>query len=470
MPYEREKDTSVSTEGKLKEIGNFCAEFGYKVQNLIGNIVENLSKISKNLLSVIDILWKSIEGLKSQDKKTRFVYFIQILGGVLALIGWVVPPVGLVAKCVFLVAYFLKIAFHCTDIKESLKPVLTNNDEIVHKLAGLAEKLVKTEFFISEIEVQEHVDEATLQNLISHVDIHIAVEQLGNLKSRIYSLMTGGQDKLQMCLHFLTLFVRISTLRHSLLFRFMACLRLKTYSPGTVTALEKCIEQERLSNQSFLQFFSLPSLKTAAVLTVFDPLNENVGELVAYIKELRLPLHDLKEELNDRNFLIKPLHKPSIVLGRPFPSVSSVRAMKGSTDVYNVRVRFKFTAVDGEFNLFYIQSPDLGEYMYMKENTYCKYDKMSTPNERAMWRVIRVIETEKEEAQSSFIFCTKKWPEKIIFMENTFYECARGREDATTVGHECLFTVSTCIERFEQNLSKLPANPHTCANIIQCLK
>nr|XP_022292451.1 uncharacterized protein LOC111103457 isoform X2 [Crassostrea virginica] len=117
--------------------------------------------------------------------------------------------------------------------------------------------------------------------------------------------------------------------------------------------------------------------------------------------------------------------------------------MKGSTDVYNVRVRFKFTAVDRGFNLFYIQSQDLGEYMYMKENTYCKYDKMSTPNESAMWHVIRVKETDKEEeAQSCFIFCNKKWPEKTIFIENTFYECARGREDVSTIGQECLFTLT----------------------------
>ena len=461
MPYEREKDSSVSTEGKLKEIGNFCAEFGCKVQNLIGNIVENLSKISKNLLSVIDRLWKSIEGLKSEDKKTRFVHFIQILGGVLALIGIAVPPVEIVAKCVCLVVYFLKIAFHCTDIKESLKPVLTNNDAIVHELAGLAERLDNTAFFINQIDVQEHVDEATLQGLISNVDIHIAVDQLGNLKSRIYSLMTGGQDNLQMCLHFLTLFVRISTLRQSLLFRFMACLRLKNYSPGTVTALEKCIEKERLSNQSFLQFFSLPSLKNAAVLTVFDPLNENISELVAYIKELHLPLHDLKEELHNRIFLIKPLQKPRIFLGRPFPSVSSIRAMKGSTDVYNVRVRFRFTAVDKGFNLFYIQSPDLGEYMYMKENTYCKYEKKSTPSESAMWHVIRVKETDKEEAQSCFIFCNKKWPEKTIFMEDTFYECARGREDVSTIDQECLFTVSICNEQFNRDIFEFTGIIHT---------
>nr|XP_022290795.1 uncharacterized protein LOC111102383 isoform X2 [Crassostrea virginica] len=450
MPYTRKKDTSVSTEEKLKEIGKFCAEFGYKIQNLIENIVENLSKMSETLheLSIINMLWKSIEGLRSEDKKTRFVHFIQILGGVLALIGIAVPPVGIVAKCVSLVVYFLKIAFHRTDIKESLKPVLTNNDAVVHELAGLAERLDTTEIFINQIDVQEHVDEATLQGLISHVDIHIAVDQLGNLKSRIYSLMTGGQDNLQMCLHLLTLFVRISTLRHSLLFRFMACLRLKKYSPGTVTALEKCLEKERLSNQSFLQFFSLPSLKTAAVLTVFDPLHENVVELVAYMKELRLPLHDLKEELHDRNFLIKPLRKPSIVLGRPFPSVSSIRAMKRSTDVCNARVRFRFIAVDGEFNLFYIRSPDLKEYMYMKENTYCKYDKMSSPNESAMWRVIRVKETDnEEETHSCFIFCTKKWPDKIIFIENTYYQCAKGREDATIIGHECLFTLTPLEDR-----------------------
>ena len=411
-------------------------------------------------LSIINMLWKSIEGLRSEDKKTRFVHFIQILGGVLALIGIAVPPVCIVAECVSLVVYFLKIAFHRTDLKESLKPVLTNDDAFVHELAGLAERLDTTEFFISQIDVQEHVDEATLQGLISHVDIHIAVDQLGNLKSRIYSLMTGGQDNLQMCLHLLTLFVRISTLRHSLLFRFMACLRLKEYSLGTVTALEKCIETERLNNQSFLQFFSLPSLKTAAVLTVFDPLHENVVELVAYMKELRLPLHDLKEELHDRNFLIKPLRKPSMVLGRPLLSVRSIRAMEESSDVCNVRVRFRFIAVDGEFNLFYIRSPDLKEYMYMKANSYCKYDVMSTPNESAMWRVIRVKETDNEEGtHSCFIFCNKKWPDKIIFIENTSKEKAKGREDATIIGHECLFTVSTCVEPLEQNLFEFPANP-----------
>lgn len=35
---------------------------------------------------------------------------------------------------------------------------------------------------IDAVDDEEHVEEATLQGLISNVDIHIGVDQLGNLK------------------------------------------------------------------------------------------------------------------------------------------------------------------------------------------------------------------------------------------------------------------------------------------------
>ena len=79
-----------------------------------------------------------------------------------------------------------------------------------------------------------------------------------------------------------------------------------------------------------------------------------------------------------------------------------------------------------------------------------------------MWHVIRVKETDKEEeAQSCFIFCNKKWPEKTIFMEDTFYECARGREDVSTIGQECLFTVSICNEQFNRDIFEFTGIIHT---------
>lgn len=84
--------------------------------------------------------------------------------------------------------------------------------------------------FIDAVKDEEHVDESTLKGLLSNVDIHIEVSELGNLKSRIKILMSGGEEDWRTCLEFLKMFVRISTLRHSLLFRMLTCLRAKDYS------------------------------------------------------------------------------------------------------------------------------------------------------------------------------------------------------------------------------------------------
>lgn len=73
---------------------------------------------------------------------------------------------------------------------------------------------------------------------------------------------------------------------------------------------------------------------------------------------------------------------------------------------------------------------------------------MSSARENAMWHVIRVREMgDKDEVQSCFMFCTKKWPEKVIFMENTYYERAKGKENYATIWQECLFTVSKCFNK-----------------------
>lgn len=172
----------------------------------------------------------------------------------------------------------------------------------------------------------------------------------------------------------------------------------------------------------------MPSLENVGILAIFDP--SEAKEVVTFLKELQLSLQDLSSELHDQVYLIKPITESNILFGRPLFSISSVRAMKNSLDVQNVRTRFKFTAITNEFNLFHIKSPDLGEYVYMKENGLCKYDKMSCVPETAMWRILLVCDTDKKkENPSCFIMCTKKWPEKFIFIEKSFFECVKGLEN-----------------------------------------
>lgn len=241
------------------------------------------------------------------------------------------------------------------------------------------------------------------------------------------------------------MFVRISTLRHILLFRMLTCLQVKDYSRGTVSALQKYIEIERKDKQTFLAFFSLPSLENVGVLAFFNPSEEE--ELITYLEQLRLSVQNFRLALHDKLFLITPKTNPNILFGRPLASVCSVRAMKSSTDTENERIRFKFTAIENEFNLFHIQSPDLGEYIFMKENSYCKYSTSVKEQDTAKWRVILVQDTEeKEGSPSCFMLCTKKWPEKFVFMEKTFFESARGLGINSKPGVECLFTV--CLLRF----------------------
>lgn len=91
--------------------------------------------------------------------------------------------------------------------------------------------------------------------------------------------------------------------------------------------------------------------------------------------------------------------------------------MKSSTDTENERIRFKFTAIESEFNLFHIQSPDLGEYIFMKENSSCKYSTSVKEQDTAKWRVILVQDTEeKEGSPSCFMLCTKKMAREIFFL------------------------------------------------------
>lgn len=437
------KKSYVSIKTKLEKIITFCASLGINAKNLIiRNIQEKTDDLSDKCALLIDVLWKSIKGLESGDDKIIIIEAMNILSHVLDMLGIVNPILTLVSYVVQLVAFFLKVIFHLINLKKIPEPKITPNDTLRHELAGLAERIQRTVIFIDAVDDEEHVEEATLQGLISNVDIHIGVDQLGNLKSRIKTFMSGGKEDWRTCLELLKMFVRISTLRHALLFRMLTCLRAKDYSRGTVIALQKYIEIERKDNQTFLGFFSLPTLENVGILAFFNPSDED--ELLTYLEKLRLSFQNLRVVLHEQMFFITQKTNPNILWGRPLASVCSVRAIKScSTDVQNRRIRFKFVAIENEFNLFHIQSPDSDDYVFMKENSYCKYSKSVKDPDTAKWRVILVHDTdEKEEAHSCFTLCTKKWPEKFVFMEDTFFKSARGLGINSKPSMECLFTVS----------------------------
>lgn len=92
--------------------------------------------------------------------------------------------------------------------------------------------------------------------------------------------MCGGKDQLMTCLHYLTIFVRICTLRHSLIFRLMNYITSKQYCLSTVNTLQGFINKARIDHQNFLSFFILPTLDNVSPVATFDPLEHT--ELAAF--------------------------------------------------------------------------------------------------------------------------------------------------------------------------------------------
>lgn len=249
MDVPNKENHSVSTKTKLEAIKSFCAKFGYDVKNILKKIADDLSD---KITPFIDKLWRSIKGLESVIDKYIIIEIMTILGCICSLLACGCPVFGLASAVLRLATFFLKITFSVIDIKLFLDPKIASHETMRHELAGLAERLERTDIFINAIDADEHVDDCALQGLISN--IHIGVDQLGNLKSRIKTFMSSGEKDWRICLEFLKMIVRISTLRHSLLFRMLICLKAKDYSRSTVNALQKCIEKERTDNHKFFYF------------------------------------------------------------------------------------------------------------------------------------------------------------------------------------------------------------------------
>lgn len=440
MDESKGEKVAMSPKTKLEKIKSFCESFGCAVKKIIQYIIDRLNDLPAKYITLLDTLWKSIEGLTAGTWKSIIVEAMKILGHTLSLVGLAFPIVGLPSRVLLLVASFLKIIFCISDLKVMLKPESTVNESLRHDLSGLAERLKKTAIFIDAVDEEEHVDESTLQSLISNVDIHIGVNEIGNLQSRIRALLSGKQEDWISCLQLLTLFVKISTMRQMLLFRMMTCLKMKEYSRGTVKALQKYLEKEKIEYREFLTFFSVPTLENVGILTVFDPSEHT--ELATYVNEMQLSFQDLSTVLDSQAFLIQPVTDNSILLGRPFPSFSSVRSMLNSTNINNTRIIFKFTALENTFNEFKIQTPNSGQYIYLKDNRYCKFSNMTLVPNCARWRVILVYETDdKEDLPSRFIFCTKQWPDRFLYLDSTYLKSAKGLPTDREASKECLFMV-----------------------------
>ena len=439
----------VSTSNKLEKIRSFCAKHGGGiVTNYIQDILQNAAGfIPDSVMSFIDIIWDIVNKLENtsdtNSRRELMICVIRLLGGIFSIVGIGIPGFSFAREITSLTVFFLKTIFRLVDLNLLVhQSSINTNDPVDHEIAGLVEKLKRVEIFITEVYHEEHVDESTLQGLISNVDMHIGIYELGNLKSRIHHLCFKGREELKTCLHFLTLFVRISTIRHSLLFRMMECLFTKQYSIKTVESWRRCIEKERKDNNEFLQFFTLPSLEDVRVVAAFDPSEHT--ELAAYLADIGVELRDLKKEVDGRIFMIQPYRDDTRLLARPILSFSSVCAETVPLDNDNIHVKFKFTAIDNTFNLFHIQSPQSLKYLHLDTNASCRHGKYPDTPEAAQWRLIEVkLIPEDKRSAPSFVLCTKMWPERLLCVKMAFFRRTIGLDGNIKPNPDAVFKVST---------------------------
>lgn len=440
----------TSQEKKLQKISSFCESKGCPVESLITEITKHLKNLPRKLCILIDEISQTIK--KIEIGIDIGIVSIHLIGTIFSLSGLVCPVVGIALNVLVLVALILKLISGTCELIRRLKfcPKETMDVAIKHKLNGLLELFKGVETCIDAHNESKDADDVWMESLISNVKLTIGLKVLGYLNSRIVSLISGDKDDWFTALALLKWFVRISTQRHSLLYRFQTCLRAKGLGQCIIDTTQAFIEKERKENQTFLaSIFLETSLQNVGILTIFDPLEEK--EITACLKKLCVHVMDLQSMLHNQVVIIKPAKNPSSIIGQPYLS-SSVRSMKSLPGVENLRARLRFLAIENAFNFFYIKSYS-DEFVYMTEDGKCKYARIHDSDD-AKWRVILVNETSV--SSSCFILCTKKRPEKIVYLENSFWGHVKGLENDSRANEDCLFTVGKHV------IEKISLNYYAC--------
>lgn len=448
-----------SAKAKLEKILSFCQSRGYDVEDLIIYIINKLNRLHGELLRPIDELWNSVKRIESGVDICSTL--IKLLGCIWSLSKLALPLVGIPLKVVLLVASFLKMLCQMYDWKKTKIPEGTIPDANQHEQAGLEEMFGSAVTLIDSFNERRKLNKSSLDFLSKNIDIHIAVHELGRLKSRIEYLILGGKDDWLTALQLLKLFALISTFRHILLFRYQTCLKTNKCFLDTISAMRTYIEKERKDNKSFLSnIFLVPTLKKVGILKIFDPSEEK--ELSAFLEELNLHIFNLKSTLHDECFIFSSVINSSTDLGRPFLPWHYVRGMKRNTEDSDFRNRLlKLKAIENFLNVFQIEFADSGSLLYMNNDGYCRHARMSSIPDNAQWRVILVDEPNGTFNTSSyFILCNRKWPEKPLYVERSILKCAKGLEKDSIPKEECLFRVrSVC------NIEKVHSYLQMCSHL-----
>lgn len=83
--------SEVSPETKPRKILSFCASLGYPVKKIIQHIIKKIDDLSDTVFSLIDVLWRAVNGLERRAKTKVIIEAMEILGSTLSLVGVAFP-------------------------------------------------------------------------------------------------------------------------------------------------------------------------------------------------------------------------------------------------------------------------------------------------------------------------------------------------------------------------------------------
>lgn len=451
MTLQNDETDVANLSAKLEEIiRNFGPDESHRQLDIASTLSDLVvDRLRDKFEKTIDVLYTSIAGLKSGNLRKIIVEGINILGCILGIPGFFIPKIGLISVILTLVGYILKYVFRIVDLIKvhELEINNANNDGIYHQIAGLMERLENTKRMINSLEADGPNGNDMMKNAVFESVSKIGLQELGSLKSHIMTLMVPNEEDLKKCLQYLTLFVRITLFRQLLLSRCIIVFGLNNNDRNLLPYLENCLEHEKLENQKFLIFLSMPKIGNAIILSVFNPKDERMKELVEYLKMIEIYPKDLRDYLDGKVFEMKSVARPYVALGRPLSLFSYISEMDASRNENSPRIQFQFIAVNeaNAYNLFNIRLVGTNSYMYMTENGYCKYSKVPPEADNTQWHVIGVHKTgEEKKPPFAFMLCPKSWPSRIICMKKSFlFKRAKGMLSPEKVSPESLFTVSS---------------------------
>ncbi|XP_061171951.1 uncharacterized protein LOC133181475 [Saccostrea echinata] len=428
----KEKDIDLST---LKGMNTFLRENGMDVSKIKREMASQ-EGITGKADAIMGCLWSSIAEYRSLgDLMKSSITFLSSLTNHLDS----VIPYSRQLKQVFpIVTAFLNLVSKENSIVKKLAEEVQADDVVKHEIAGIIEKLSTSQIYVGAINDPDNIETNVIQIMIANVNIDIGVEHIGNLKSRIESLISCDMDKPQAerCLLYINLFVRVSVLRHALLLQMLTVLRLTNYSPQTATAITKVMEKDKDRARELLRFLESPTIEKSVTLFAFFDFSKQ-EHIVRFATELNLKLQDLSGNFDKQDLCIQPNvdeKGEEYVLSRPtFAKIKALKKVKRQTNSDDVLFRFEF--LPGSQNLFYIRSSDEKYYVWMKTDRFCKCCE-DKPGNDGEWIVIRV-----DGKETFYLFSPKKWPNQFLYLDKGIFESVRGLDDKRTCAtvKQCLF-------------------------------